>query len=100
MTAAKPGTALPWTLDEGGYIYGAGWKVNEPAVMRVRNRPDDAYIVAACNAYPQLVEDRRRLVETLREFVRIAGERDMKDVRVLTAGTEARDLLRDIGELE
>ena len=69
MTAPKPATALPTPL-RVVRLNGTGKLLNIVsanggviAYSDYENRADA--IVAACNAYPQLVEDRARLVEAL-----------------------------------
>ena len=104
MTTIKPATPLPDTLplrlilpDDSEHFGGRQPELHDVSGRFATVYGDDkeskkhaAYIVAACNAYPELVA-------ALREFVRIASERDQRDVRTMAAGTEARALLRKLG---
>ena len=101
----KPATPLPWHVTHqrhtdqsfdvvslctmGGATVVAATGKSADAMSP--NGRDAAYIVAACNAYPQLVEDRRRLVEALRDAaLRLeAADRGAADLRAL---------LRELGE--
>ena len=94
MTATKPATPLPFhrPLDMCDAENVQSLMLSQPAAMFVRHGALDVvavvlmpghgqnpagkiaeqratHIVTACNAYPQLLEDRRRLVEALRDAV-------------------------------
>lgn len=91
MNTIKPETALPWVLSENRYVQKGNFCV---ADVGARNGPhkNAAYIVAACNAYPKLVEAMR---------VVLAGEFGQSSAGKLAAGTywaKAEDLLRELGE--
>ena len=96
MNAPKPATLLPWRVSpiaprsiqqESGI-----WSVAECTIDGDRNAP---YIVAACNAYPQLVADRARLVEALRSALSAAKGDWQKGAAWDIAATA---LLRELGE--
>ena len=101
MTATnKPATPLPWSVDNGGDGEIEIWSPSEGARLIATvgdglnvNADDEknaAYIVAACNAYPELVA----ALQALAEF--------WKHVTPVHAGAEvAQDaiaLLKRIGE--
>ena len=109
MNAPKPATPLPWILthqesfdycfdivspqpDGGVYIASTGSSkdVDSPCGKNA------AYIVAACNAYPQLLDDRARLLEALREIV--CPTMDAWHNLTSTNAAKARALLRELGE--
>ena len=133
MTAtAKPATPLPWKhmIDKGrGSLQFDRFNIytladNVPAHVRDMEKQDAAYIVTACNAYPQLVEDlaelralqvngfdplaaardyervaedRRRLVEALRGIERSAMDEGGDQLYVSVAIIKsARALLREL----
>lgn len=111
----KPGTALPelrveWFYEHAALTTGSGKRV---AVFRDSAKADMfEEISRRANAYPQLVEDRRRLVDALRDLTAICdnvpvfqlddGKTSVKAVRLagkFTAShTSARALLRSLGE--
>ena len=64
---AAPATPVPWSLD----------------------------MIAACNAYPQLVADRQQLIEALREC--LFAVKDMEAGKQ-SRYVNARALLRSLGE--
>ena len=108
MTPIKPATPLPWSSH--------GNDVHSPApVERTKMRKtvancghaiqDAAYIVHACNTYPQLVAERQQLIEALHnagialhvvssklKFTRNDGGEMANAVRI-------RALLRSLGKL-
>jgi len=62
----KPATPLPWGTDKDGKRLYAGDAAAYGCVAETASRQNAAYIVAACNAYPQLVE-------ALRDCLRAMG---------------------------
>ena len=107
----KPATPLPWHVTHqrhtdqsfdvvslctmGGATVVAATGKSADAMSP--NGRDAAYIVAECNAYPQLVEDRRRLVEALREVYAVEegpGETDRPQ------WVKIRALLKELGEAD
>ena len=105
MTTNKPATPLPFRVSLETPSRGAYIKSGKDRLGTVKLEDDAAYIVAACNAFPQLVEDRARLVEALREsFSALDACLNSGDTasalneadRVLT---EYRPILRELGEL-
>ena len=105
MNALKPATPLPYHVEDDTDIYSVGGFfvattfVPESAVGTRIEYEHAAYIVAACNAYPQLVDDRARLVEALHEIDILGnGIVDSKDqtayVDLMRCGTIARAALR------
>ena len=106
----KPATPLPWTSvapsatrNVSSFSIRSGDRPIAalsyyPYTQEARNRTeaDAAYIVAACNAYPQLLDDRRRLVEALRCVA--IGPRPGAWPNV--AVNNARALLAEIGEAD
>ena len=105
----KPVTPLPWKYGEDKMgrkrIFGqegiecarALWKAIKTKDERDQNA---AYIVEACNAYPQLVFDRERLIRELKELADNALTHNSRgvhadsligrNVRALLAELEAR----------
>ena len=73
----KPATPLPWQSEENA---NGALQFGNPALpwiaeiwrrgYQAQERANAAYIVAACNGYPQLVADRERLLT----FVRAAAD--------------------------
>ncbi len=100
MSAAKPGTALPWAIDTDtgpcvianlgtrgiAECYEDGETQDETDVQNA------AYIVTACNAYPQLVAALRATVEELthHEGDALTNQRRADGIA----------LLRSLGEVE
>ena len=88
----KPATALPWRTREQ---WPEGVSVQSdlgPVAKRIK--PEDAaYIVAAANAYPRLVQALKALVEA----EEIYG--DQESVALNEVWLPAAVLLRDLGEL-
>ena len=100
MTPLKPATPLPWKYGQlSQNVIGPRGQLIAECVEA--DFDDAAYIVAACNAYPQLVEDRRRLVEalqaTMRAIIPLATGRRFTPERRETV-EQARALLAEIGE--
>ncbi|MGH8758102.1 MAG: hypothetical protein ACREVW_01080 [Burkholderiales bacterium] len=98
----KPATPLPWTISvdtcakcrENGTV-----EVNIDQVpcgyhAQFSGREDAAYIVAACNAYPQLVAALRRLME---QAPRVSSSNPEASGKV-AAWESARALLHSLGE--
>ena len=118
MSAPKPATALPWNMQDGGRSNLAHVEAEKDGAqvcsINKARVADAAYIVAACNAYPKLIEDRRRLVEALRDRLLYATDveyRVVADAKAAeaTAGNvtheEAQnerdaDLLAELGEAD
>ena len=108
MTATKqvkPATPLPWTHSgaaircpgypqaNGSFTLACTGDDETPHNDAQAQKSDAAYIVAACNAYPKLVEALRATVQTADEFAQehqLAGES--------ACITVARALLRELGE--
>ena len=92
----KPATPLPWVAkgdEDHAFIIGGNPQeiLADCSIDRVRpieDKTNAAYIVAAANAYP-------RLVEALRRIAILAGNGEMGPSRV----AEVNHLLRDLGEL-
>ena len=65
----QPATPLPWELDENGDLIGDEGSIYigqiDPTSGPYPLDTNAAYIVAACNAYPGLVEENKRLREAL-----------------------------------
>lgn len=102
MSAAKPlkpATALPWIEDadyDAQIIYGDGERV-KVATCRGSETPraqNAAYIVTACNAYPQLVAAAKHARETMLK----RGMPTQHDL--LEAAALIKNLLRSLGEIE
>ena len=99
---AKPATALPWEV--GGHPRdnsGTAWReiLAENAefgkvYVAQGFGPDAAYIVTACNAFPQLVAALRDLLVTVDLWERGAEESERGDPE-----RNARAILRSLGEL-
>lgn len=70
----KPATPLPWDVQDDTEICSetGGVATTHAAESSVGTRTeseDATYIVTACNAYPQLVEDNKRLREALQKVI-------------------------------
>lgn len=96
-TALQPSTPLPWVKrgDEVSHIVST--LLNE--IVSIKNHVDAAYIVEACNAYPQLIEDRKRLMEALTNLLPVAKEtcnRWPNDDCYLVPTAHARILLAEL----
>jgi hypothetical protein len=105
----KPATPLPWTMratQESSY---AAFKIGAPSNRTIaavldgnaNAAADAAYIVAACNAYPQLVADRQELIAALRELHRCMewhGQQGHHVAMDAKATYDARALLARLGE--
>lgn len=133
MTAPKPATPLPWITGNGtkgarANVYTATDNTAALATATHHHGTQEqfqnaAYIVAACNAYPQLVadlateqeraehyrtawqqaeQDRTRLIEALRNvMVDFVGDRGAHNLLGTDAGKHAdaaRALLAKLGE--
>ena len=87
----KPATPLPWTIETDA-MYGAkvlGPTINGAQDILSQSGANAAYIVAACNAYPELVA-------ALRHLVNMAMTRD--DQAREDALCTSRALLAKLGE--
>lgn len=93
MSAPKPATALPWREKGMGLgSTGARMEIRSAAdgtgVCEYLNSEDTAYIVHACNHYPQLVAALRDLLEDADPHSPKCGSQIV-----------ARDLLRSLKEI-
>ncbi len=91
QTSRKPATPLPWTQSNQIGADGDRFIISDDAdrypVSRAEPK-DAAYIVAACNAYPQLVAALRAMIGA-----------DMTAESGIAATMHARALLRSLGEV-
>ena len=112
----KPSTPLPWEcpgLDAYEYVICASPKGKRRTIAHVYRHTDlgikreenAAYIVAACNAYPELVAALRRSNAALKALHDLAAKRPMMETHLVTeaqtcggAIVEAIDLLAKLGE--
>ena len=93
----KPATPLPWIAngdEDHDFIIGGNPQeiLADCSIGRVRpieDKANAAYIVAAANAYP-------RLVQALKDALLL---HDSADMRALVLCSDARALLRELGEL-
>ena len=85
----KPATPLPWQAVMHGLAPYSDI-VSGSRQITAAGDEDAAYIVQACNAYPQLVADRAELIETLKYVL----------VESSSCRNVIRNLLRDLGEAQ
>ena len=118
MNAPKPATPLPWESpgwDGDARIICASPKGKRRTLAHIEDMPDigvsaDAnatYIVAACNAYPQLVADRARLIAALQKTNELVARGHVEGAyNAIAAGPQYAErvmaatasLLRELGE--
>jgi hypothetical protein len=96
MTDTKPATPLPWKMFDPGFTDEFNWPwyrigteefeslaVVEPGCLEAFEAGDPKqnaeYIVHACNNFPQLQEDKARLIEALEKVLVSAPDWDAKD---------------------
>lgn len=100
MDKIKPGTALPTvrvlpvSVRRDFHIFDmqGAW------VAEVGDKQTAEYVAATLNAYPQLVEDRRRLVEALAGLLLHVDAYCAASAVAVAKATSARALLRSLGE--
>ena len=108
---AKPATPLPYAVgvtDKQPYAlriyavapgpefdFSVAWVRDVDAATLEQNA---AYIVHACNAYPQLVADRAELIETLKYV--LVDEPNLIPCALSSCRNVIRNLLRDLGEAQ
>ena len=101
----KPATPLPWRnerSDQGELcIYhqwdNAGTRQRISTMENVDGQQNAAYIVHACNAYPQLVADREEMREYLRSIIRNSPALPDANPAEMFAFKEGRALLVRLG---
>ena len=108
--APRPATALPWSLDDmiakvDSAVTKTEYRKAESAIAGFV-QGNAAYIAHACNEYPRLEDENRRLRAALADMVDRAplAVVDCRDnvirADMLAASDAARALLRSLGESE
>ena len=118
MNTPTPESPLPWIddsdhqLDIGSIVTGeigkgvSGATTNKSVTINL-SADDAAYIVAACNTYPQLVADRARLIAALQKTNELVARGHVEGAyNAIAAGPQYAErvmaatasLLRELGE--
>ncbi len=93
-TAMKPATPLPWKLHREFEIGSINLNGDGDYAGQGYSNGDANYILAACNAYPQLVAAAKHAMETmLKRGVPTQHE-------LLESAAQIRALLRSLGEAQ
>ena len=126
MNTPKPATPLPWKHEQHDaricisgceHLHGVYVEHSNPShniagtvkeILAENCEPDDAaYIVHACNVYPQLIADRARLIEALQKTNELVARGHVEGAyNAIAAGPQYAErvmaatasLLRELGE--